>query len=113
MKLLHFLMQHAQQDVTRDAIIQSVWGGATHYDDSLTVAMSNLRQALGDDPKNPNYIKTIPRHGYRLLVQPSSNLQRPKTRFTRKVLIRLVIATSAALLACFWIIYELFLAYHE
>jgi DNA-binding winged helix-turn-helix (wHTH) protein len=38
----------------------------------LTVAVSSLRKALGDDSRAPRYIKTIPRFGYRMLVSPTS-----------------------------------------
>ena len=36
----------------------------------LTVAVSTLRKALGDNLQGPEYLKTLPRYGYRMLQQP-------------------------------------------
>ena len=54
--------------VTRQDLIDTVW--ATEYisDNTLTHAIAELRSALGDDARNPSYIETIHRRGYRLLV---------------------------------------------
>jgi tetratricopeptide (TPR) repeat protein/TolB-like protein len=41
----------------------------------LSHAVSELRQALGDDPSHPRFIETAPRRGYRLLIEPT-----PSTR---------------------------------
>ena len=41
-----------------------------HSEEVLTVAVSSLRKALGDDPKTPRFIKTVPRYGYHML-QPA------------------------------------------
>ena len=53
--------------VTRSDLIDTVW--ATEYisDNTLTHAIAELRSALGCDAKNPSYIQTIHRRGYRLL----------------------------------------------
>ncbi len=53
--------------VTRSDLIDTVW--ATEYisDNTLTHAIAELRSALGCDAKNPSYIETIHRRGYRLL----------------------------------------------
>jgi TolB-like protein/Tfp pilus assembly protein PilF len=38
-------------------------------DNALTQAVSELRQALGDDPAKPTYIQTVARRGYRFIAQ--------------------------------------------
>jgi WD40 repeat protein/DNA-binding winged helix-turn-helix (wHTH) protein len=66
--VLSFLAQHPNDIVTKEQIISAVWDGAFVSDEVLTTAIWGLRKALGDDAKEPRYIKTIPRQGYRLIA---------------------------------------------
>lgn len=68
MDVLQLLHRHRGQVVSKDLLISSVWKLQVVSDHSITVVISNLRQALGDDPKNPIYIETIPKRGYRLIA---------------------------------------------
>ncbi len=52
--------------VSRDDILEQVWHTSGAGDDSLNNAISSLRATFGDDRKNPLYIETIPKRGYRL-----------------------------------------------
>ncbi len=54
--------------VTRDELLTKVWPAVVVGDDVLTQAVIKLRKALGDDPREPRYISTIPKRGYRLLA---------------------------------------------
>ena len=67
MRLLVFLAQEAGRDLSREEILRGVWGDGVHNEEVLTVAVSALRKALGDDPKSPRFIKTVPRYGYHML----------------------------------------------
>lgn len=58
--------------VAKERLISSVWAGTFVTDDVLTRSISELRKAFEDDPKNPRYIQTIPKGGYRLLVPPEA-----------------------------------------
>ena len=53
--------------VTRDRLIDSVWGGQPGADQLLTHAVSLLRRALDDRRDRPAYIETVPKRGYRLI----------------------------------------------
>lgn len=55
--------------VNRDDLISKVWPRGFVTDDVLNRCISQLRSALGDDPKSPTYIATVPRMGYRLVAQ--------------------------------------------
>jgi DNA-binding winged helix-turn-helix (wHTH) protein/TolB-like protein/Flp pilus assembly protein TadD len=59
------------QVVTKEALINVVWNGAAVSDHSVANAISDLRRALGDDRRNPQYIETIPKRGYRLIADIS------------------------------------------
>lgn len=68
MDLLVCLSSRAPQVVSRSEILEDVWDGRVVVDETVTRAVSLLRQAFGDDAQNPSYIETIPTKGYRLLV---------------------------------------------
>lgn len=53
--------------VRRDELIESVWQ-TTVSDEVVSRAISLIRQALGDSARDPRFVETIPKVGYRLLV---------------------------------------------
>jgi TolB-like protein/DNA-binding winged helix-turn-helix (wHTH) protein/Tfp pilus assembly protein PilF len=55
--------------VTKEKLMGRVWAGTFVTDDVLTRSISELRKVFDDDPKSPQYIQTIPKGGYRLLVR--------------------------------------------
>ncbi len=67
MQLLLFLVGKAGSDISKNEIIDSVWHGRVVTDDVLSVAISQLRKALSDNARNPEFIKTIPGFGYCLI----------------------------------------------
>jgi DNA-binding winged helix-turn-helix (wHTH) protein len=73
MDVLVFLIRNGTRVASREGILMGVWGPETFVnDEALTLAMSRLRSALGDDAKNPTFIETIPKRGYRLVVRPAA-----------------------------------------
>ncbi len=68
MDVLVFLAQHPGQVLSKSELIQEVWDGRAVSDDALVVAIYELRKALGDNARQPTYIETIPRRGYRWLL---------------------------------------------
>ena len=44
-----------------------IWPDTSVSDNSLTRAIAQIRKALGDDPKAPRYIETVPSVGYRFI----------------------------------------------
>jgi len=53
---------------TKNALLDTVWGHRFVTDSVLKSAVSELRAALGDDPKAPRYIETVSRRGYRFIA---------------------------------------------
>ena len=53
--------------VTKDALLDVVWGHHFVTESVLKTAISEVRAALRDDPKQPRYIETVSRHGYRFI----------------------------------------------
>jgi DNA-binding winged helix-turn-helix (wHTH) protein len=65
--LLH-LLDHAGTLVTKEALLDALWPGANVTDNALAQAVSELRQALGDEAGDPTFIKTVARRGYRFVA---------------------------------------------
>src|SRR5215831_17029063 len=66
--VLTTLVERAERLVTKQELIEQVWGGLAVGDDALTSCIQELRHALGDDARRPRYIETQHRRGYRLMV---------------------------------------------
>lgn len=54
--------------VTKNALLDAVWGHRFVTDSVLKTAVSEVRAALGDDPRQPRYIETVSRRGYRFIA---------------------------------------------
>lgn len=65
--LLAYLCEHKNQALTKEKLLQEVWGAFSMVEAStLTVHIRWLREKLEDDPAKPQYIKTVWGHGYML-----------------------------------------------
>ena len=69
MRLLLCLAEHAGEVVSIDDLLNHVWSEVTVAPDSVYQAVASLRRLLGDDPRQPIYIATVPRLGYRMVAQ--------------------------------------------
>jgi len=66
--VLRLLAERAESLVTKQDLLDRVWGGMAVGDDALTSCIQELRAALGDDARRPRYIETRHRRGYRLMM---------------------------------------------
>ena len=71
MRLLLCLAEHAGDVVSIDDLLKQVWSDVVVSPDSVYQAVASLRRQLGDDPKQPTYIETVPRLGYRMVATVS------------------------------------------
>jgi DNA-binding winged helix-turn-helix (wHTH) protein len=67
-QLLLALAQHTGELVSKQELFRAVWKGRVVSDAALTTCVQELRDALQDDARQPRYIQTLHRRGYRLLV---------------------------------------------
>jgi len=67
MEVLLVLVARAEL-VARDELLASVWSDVHVQEEVLTRAVADLRKALDDDRKDPRYIETIPKRGYRVIA---------------------------------------------
>jgi DNA-binding winged helix-turn-helix (wHTH) protein/alpha-beta hydrolase superfamily lysophospholipase len=70
-EVLSQLVLHAGEPVSKEELFASVWSGTAVSDDALTSCIQELRRALDDDPKQPRFIETRYRRGYRFIAQLS------------------------------------------
>jgi transcriptional activator of cad operon len=77
MRVLVSLAEHAGEVVSIDDLLNQVWPDVTVAPDSVYQAVTSLRRLLGDDPKQPTYIATVPRLGYRLVAAVSPWTDQP------------------------------------
>jgi len=67
-RVLELLCRLDGAPVTTQDLIEAVWDGRSVSPNSVAVVIGDLRRALDDDPREPRYIETIAKRGYRLLV---------------------------------------------
>ena len=65
--LLVYLIEHRHEAVHRRDIFDHVWNDVVVSDSALSQAIRTIRRTLGDDSREPRYIRTISRHGYRFV----------------------------------------------
>lgn len=70
LQVLSLLVARPGEVVRRDEFQQTIWPSDANVDFSanLNTALTSLRRALLDSPRNPVFIKTVPRHGYRFIA---------------------------------------------
>ncbi len=105
--------------VTRDHLLDSVWGVGNGSQEALGHAISEIRHALEDHADNPKYIQTLPKRGYRLL-EPVTPLGSPPpvpelvvdesdntpTRVWQQMLRHGVVQAGAAYLVVGWLLIQ-------
>jgi len=77
MRLLLCLADRAGEVVSIDELLERVWTGVIVTPDSVYQAITSLRRLLRDDPKQPIYIATVPRLGYRMVATVSPWVEPP------------------------------------
>ena len=69
-QVLQLLLENPQEVVTREELRQRLWPDDrfVDYDLALKRIINRLREVLGDSAKNPRFVETIPRRGYRFIA---------------------------------------------
>jgi TolB-like protein/cytochrome c-type biogenesis protein CcmH/NrfG len=65
---LHSLAERSGQLVTKDELFAAAWPGVVVSDSALTVCIRELRRALGDKRRVPQFIETVHGRGYRFIA---------------------------------------------
>jgi DNA-binding winged helix-turn-helix (wHTH) protein len=94
-----FLIDGRHEAVHRSGHLRRVWSDVVVSDSALSQAIRTIRRTLGDDPREPRFIRTVSRHGYRFVftdvVEEDERLcggdrdaRRSRRRLSRKPWIR-------------------------
>ena len=67
--LLVFLVVHRHEAVHRRDIFDRVWSDVIVSDSALSQAIRTIRRVLDDDSRDPRFIRTVSRHGYRFVYE--------------------------------------------
>jgi TolB-like protein len=76
-EVLRLLIERAGHPVRKQDLFASVWCNAFVGDDALTTCIQELRRALGDDARQPRYIETRHRYGYRFVASLATDSSSP------------------------------------
>ena len=112
LKLLIYLIANRDRLVTRDELMDTVWGDTVISESALTKAVARLRKALDDDSATPRYLETVRSLGYRFVASveevehadqpdpPSGKIRAATVR--RALLVGAAAFVALVILAIFW-----------
>ena len=84
-EVLKQLVLHAGEPVSKTDLFATVWSGTAVGDDALTSCIQELRRAFGDDSKQPRFIETRHRRGYRFVAPLSTTPARGDSKPEQKI----------------------------
>jgi len=116
-EILLVLASRPRQLISRDELLSAVWGEGGGSAEALSHAVSELRHGLGDHADHPEFVQTVPRRGYRLIVEPSfdarvgpSGTDEAQTgalpAFWQQLMNRGVVQAAAAHLVAGWLLIQ-------
>ncbi|HEV2521079.1 MAG TPA: winged helix-turn-helix domain-containing protein [Candidatus Acidoferrales bacterium] len=90
-EILHLLLEHPGEVVTRKELRGRLWPDDTFvdFDHGLNAAINKLREVLADSAERPRYIETLPRRGYRFIAEVRVGPGAPLRRRTKIALKRI------------------------
>src|SRR5262245_47621235 len=77
MEVLVYLARRPGEVVSRETLIRDLWGDTFVTDAALTRCIAELRKVFDDDAREPRYIETIAKSGYRLIAPVTAELDTP------------------------------------
>jgi len=82
-QVLVYLLERHERLVTKEELMDRVWKDTAVTDDVLVQCVMDIRKAIGDDSRNPRFVRTIPKVGYRFIgsveLQPAGGVVTAET----------------------------------
>jgi tetratricopeptide (TPR) repeat protein len=80
--VLLYILERRHHNVTKEELIGNFWKDTAVTDNAVVQCIAEIRRALGDDPREPRFIRTLPKTGYRFVgnvteVWPASEVAPP------------------------------------
>ena len=85
MQVLVCLAARPGDVISKEELMRTVWADTFVTDDVLTRAISELRRIFKDDPKQPQFIETVAKSGYRLIAPVQSAIPEESSRRIRRL----------------------------
>lgn len=98
-RLLHYLLRQGQRVVGFDELIAHVWAPALVNEETVTQRVRLLRQVLGDDPRQPRYLRSVRGQGYQLCVPVQEADAQPRAAGSSRRRVAGVVAAAVLVLA--------------
>jgi len=77
-RLLCVLVEHKGSVVQKDQLLAEIWPDSFVEEGNLAFTARLLRKALDDDARNPTFIETVPRKGYRFIADVATEPPEPE-----------------------------------
>jgi Tol biopolymer transport system component/DNA-binding winged helix-turn-helix (wHTH) protein len=90
-EILLLLVQSGGLTITKETFMDQVWRDTVVEESNLADNISTIRQLLGDDAREPRYIKTVPRRGYRFVANVRDGDEAPAVRVHERRTMHVVI----------------------
>jgi DNA-binding winged helix-turn-helix (wHTH) protein len=100
-ELLAFLLECGTRVVTFDDLIGAVWAPAVVNEETVTQRVKLLRQALGDDGRNPRYVRSVRGRGYQLCAPPQPIVDAAPSRTRTRAIVAVAAIAALALGAAY------------
>lgn len=78
-ELLAYFCRHQNQILSKEQLFNDVWHGRCVSDNTISKLITKLRKALLDDARNPQYIVTVSRRGYRFVANVKQIEENPSS----------------------------------
>ena len=66
-QVLLYLLKNHERVVGKEELVEQIWDDTAVTDNALVQCITTIRKTLGDDPRHPQFIRTIPKVGYRFI----------------------------------------------
>ncbi|WP_262693354.1 winged helix-turn-helix domain-containing protein [Kordiimonas aquimaris] len=101
--VLALLVENAGDVVTRDTIRETIWHDRTiEFDHGINACIRDIRRVLDDSSKNPRYIETLPKVGYRFIG--TVDALDGQINVSRRSIAILLVALVAVIFSVFWFV---------
>lgn len=100
LQLLQFLIERRAGIVSKQELVDKIWGGKAITDAALNTRIHSVRKALGDTASASRFIKTYPKRGFQFVAAVSTMKSAPPRKHKRKLLS--LIAAATVLLGIGW-----------
>jgi DNA-binding winged helix-turn-helix (wHTH) protein/Tol biopolymer transport system component len=77
-RVLLYLLEHPTKLISKEELLDAVWGDAAVTENSLTQNIGKLRRLLGDETREPRYITTVATVGYRFVCEVEVEEEAPE-----------------------------------